>query len=408
MMPSVSDIATLPGVPFPPLAPTMVSRHPGLSGVTMFRGVTESMSRAVALAAGLSVAVAACATPDQSGAAAENASTTNAPAVVAAPATTPSVAFEEVPRPAAQPPDDPAEPEDELKLCGVPISEAIQATGPRSEPGTAGLLRPGNAPEGVRLRGNEIRMADGAVLADVHIPDDVMIRVEPGASVTIERVAASDAWIFMEEGSNLTMRDSDLTRMLTADNWYVVDGNGDGGLLEHNRFRGGEAATIFLRSDSSNWTISNNEISGGEDGFKPGGTGHVIEDNWIHDLATGQKLSSGAERHSDGLQLQGGNIDLTIRCNYIDSSVDGANAAIIIKPDLGEISTVDVSGNVMAGGAYTMFSIVEGTEFPMAGVVVGDNVFLAGTGFYGSVAIDNDATTFTDNTDERNEPVTRP
>lgn len=288
----------------------------------------------------------------------------------------------------------------------MPIDAIPANTGPRMQPGTAGPLRSENAPDGVRLRDREVILADGAQLTDFSITGDVMIRLERDASVVIERVAADNAWIFMEAGATLTMRDSDINRELTADSWYVLDGHGDGGLLEYNRLRGGEAATIFLRTESRNWTIRNNDISGGEDGFKPGGTGHVIEANWIHDLATGAKLSSGAARHADGLQLQGGNFGLSIRCNFIDSSADGANAAIIIKPDLGDIAAVTVSENAMAGGAYTLYSIVAGTDYPMTDVTVGDNIFFAGTGFYGPVAIDNDATTFTNNVTEDAEPVT--
>jgi hypothetical protein len=292
-----------------------------------------------------------------------------------------------------------------VEVCGVPIDSLTAMAGPRSNPGTAGMLTGANAPGGVSVTDDEITLSDGAQLIDVEIPADTRVRVEPAAEVLIERVLARDGWIFMEPGSRLTMRDSDFTRLLTEDNWYVLDGHGEGGVLEHNRFAGGEAATIFLRSESSGWSIVNNEVLGGEDGFKPGGTGHVIERNWIHDLATGIKLSSGQPRHSDGLQLQGGNVDLTIRCNVIDATVDGANAAIIIKPDLGDIRNVVVEGNAMGGGAYTLFSIVAGTDFPMADVAITGNVFEAGTGFYGSITVDNTVTMVTGNVTEADQPV---
>ena len=315
------------------------------------------------------------------------------------------VTFSEVPIPTSSTTTLPPVPTGPVEVCGVPVDTLTSTAGPRTEPGTAGLITPSNAPEGVTLVDGEITLADGSTLVDVEVPTDTMVRVLPDAVVRIERVLARDGWVFMEPGSRLTMLDSEFTRELTSDNWYVLDGHGSGGVLEHNRFSGGEAATVFLRSESSGWTITNNEVVGGEDGFKPGGTGHVIERNWIHDLATGTKLSSGEPRHSDGLQLQGGNIDLTIRCNVIDATVDGANAAIIIKPDLGDIRNVVVEGNAMGGGAYTVFSITEGTDYPMNGVLVTGNVFQAGTGFYGAMAVDNPVTDVTGNVTETGEPV---
>ena len=364
----------------------------------------RATGRVAASLAALAVVTAACAQAPTPGLSTTSAGTV---AVDTAPSTSAAVAtFVEVDRRVTASTALATATEEGVELCGVPIDRIADGTGPRTEVGTTGMLRAGNAPTGVRLRRDEVVLSDGAVLSDVMIPDGSMLRVEPGAAVTIERITADDAWVFMEEGATLTMRDSDIRRPLSADNWYVLDGHGDGGLLEFNRFSGGEAATIFLRSESSNWTIRNNDVSGGEDGFKPGGSGHVIESNWIHDLATGTKLSSGGARHSDGLQLQGANIDLSIRCNFIDSTVDGANAAIIIKPDLGDIATVEVVENAMAGGAYTLFSIVAGTDYPMTDVKIGGNVFFAGTGYYGSIALDNDATVLADNVTENAEPVT--
>lgn len=70
----------------------------------------------------------------------------------------------------------------------------------------------------------------------------------------------------------------------------------------------------------------------------------TVEDSYIHDLYEG---SSG---HADGIQLAGG-AHITIQHNTIFSP--GGTSAIISHPDRN--SDVLVAGNLLAGGAYTLY-----------------------------------------------------
>ena len=269
--------------------------------------------------------------------------------------------------------------------------------GPSVAPGSAGMLTAANAPEGVVLDSTyrDVRLSDGAVLEGFALPEGWRVVVPGDASVTLDGVLGADTLVYSRSGSFTTIRDSELTNPLDASAWFVVQGAGSG-VIEHSRLDGGEAATIQLASDSAGWIIRNNEIAGGEDGIKPYDRDHQIEGNWIHDPAVGAKLSSGEPRHPDGIQLSGFNANNEVRCNVIDATTPGANAAILIKPDLGTISDVTIERNLLSGGAYTLFSVVEGTSYALTDVAIADDDF-GDAGRYGHTAIDNGATTLTGN-----------
>jgi hypothetical protein len=86
------------------------------------------------------------------------------------------------------------------------------------------------------------------------------------------------------------------------------------------------------------------KVHGCENGFAIDSTS-TVRDSYVYDLFIG------TGGHTDGIQM-GGN-DITIVHNTILNAFDGGTSAIITSPT--GMSHVDISGNLMAGGAYTLY-----------------------------------------------------
>jgi hypothetical protein len=77
------------------------------------------------------------------------------------------------------------------------------------------------------------------------------------------------------------------------------------------------------------------------------GSGHLIEDNYIHDL----EMPSNPDPHIDGIQLVGGEThDVVIRHNSIMLK-NGDNACVT----MGTVQNVTVENNRMHWGGYTVY-----------------------------------------------------
>lgn len=121
-----------------------------------------------------------------------------------------------------------------------------------------------------------------------------------------------------------------------------------------------------------NWTAERVDIHGTiGDGVKVGDNVRLA-DSWIH------KLAPAPGAHADGVQIQGGVVNVVIEGNWIDMAIPNANAAIFIAPDLGPSSPgpVTVRNNHVDGGNFTMY-VVDGNngEFVISDITVSDNVF---------------------------------
>jgi hypothetical protein len=86
------------------------------------------------------------------------------------------------------------------------------------------------------------------------------------------------------------------------------------------------------------------KVHGCENGFSIDNTS-IVRDSYVYDLFIGNG------GHTDGIQM-GGNDD-TIVHNTILNAFDGGTSAIITPPT--GMSHVDISGNLLAGGAYTLY-----------------------------------------------------
>ena len=158
--------------------------------------------------------------------------------------------------------------------------------------------------------------------------------------------------------------------------------NGTGGTYDGNSGNQGiEGHGTFVR----------NNIYGVENGILIEGDGSVIQDNYIHEL-----LAKGST-HYDGLQIDGGVSNTTIRHNTIINSHD-STSAIMIDNQLGPVSNVVVDNNLLVGGAFTVYSDAKFNGNPITGVSFTNNHL--GRGQYGFRLFRGNSPTYTGNVND--------
>jgi hypothetical protein len=95
-----------------------------------------------------------------------------------------------------------------------------------------------------------------------------------------------------------------------------------------------------------NLIVKNVNIHGCENGFDLDGN-TTITDSWLHDL-----LQDG-NAHTDGIQTTHGSANIVVQHNTIDAR-GNTTSAMITDPDNGT-TNVTITGNILAGGAYTLY-----------------------------------------------------
>lgn len=148
--------------------------------------------------------------------------------------------------------------------------------------------------------------------------------------------------------------------------WDLISNQASGLTVRDVELDGGGNADLEGMS-ASNFTLQRADIHGVGDGVRANGN-VVIEDSWIHDLA------SQAGSHNDGIQTTAGS-NIVIRGNRIENQLT-QTSAIMIGADTGNVSGVTVENNLLAGGGYTVY----GGARPPSGrtikaIVIRDNVF---------------------------------
>lgn len=137
------------------------------------------------------------------------------------------------------------------------------------------------------------------------------------------------------------------------------------------------------------------DVYGGVDGMDvfnssdpTGPTGVVIEGCRFHDSSYFASNAAGdpdSQTHNDtGLQIMGGS-DTRIVGNVIDGFLAGgalnthgtnvSNACIMIKPDVGTITNLEIRGNWFDGGRVPINLAQDGVRVLGSGIVISDNVF---------------------------------
>jgi hypothetical protein len=130
-----------------------------------------------------------------------------------------------------------------------------------------------------------------------------------------------------------------------------------------------------------------------ENGITPqsSNTAMLIEDRYIHDLR-----ASGAP-HYDGIQIDGGLRNITIRHNTVHNQ-NNQTAAVMIDNYFGSISNVMVTNNRLLGGGYTVYSDGQFNGGSITGVSFTNNRLKRG--YYGYKSIQNNSPVWSGNVDD--------
>ena len=197
---------------------------------------------------------------------------------------------------------------------------------------------------------------DGAVVEGKNISGSITVQA---SNVTIRNdcVTSSDIYpVHFVSGSNLTVEDTTIT--------------GRGGGCSRAVEPAGKGAVM----DRLN-------ISGCEDGIQMYNN-DTITDSYIHDLA----FTGGS--HNDGIQQNGGSNDV-VRHNTIFNP-HNQTSCVNFTTDFGGISDITITGNLLDGGNFTVYSRSGGNGDP-TGVSVTDNQF-GGADVFGLLSADGSVT----------------
>ena len=216
-------------------------------------------------------------------------------------------------------------------------------------------------PAGVTLTpyyGDLVINTPGAVIEGLDIHGQVTINA---SNVTLKNCKVTDSgyWVVrvMPDASGVIVQDCEI-------NGTGTNNDGQHGIL---------GVGTFLR----------NNIYNCENGITIGGNAStLIQDNYIHDLK-----ASGAP-HFDGVQLDGGNSNVTIRHNTIIVGTD-AVSAVMINNYFGPISNIIVDNNQLVGGQYTVYSDGSLNRYSITGVQLTNNDMRKGN--YGYWLVRNNA-----------------
>ena len=129
-------------------------------------------------------------------------------------------------------------------------------------------------------------------------------------------------------------------------------------------------------------TFLRNDIHDVENGFNISGPS-TIQDNYVHDM-NAPNVRAGTQwggPHYDGIEINGGVSNVTIKHNTIINE-NGHTSAVMINNDFGPVSNINIDGNYLAGGGYTLYSdgSFSSTD-KISGVQLTNNVL--GEGYWG-------------------------
>jgi hypothetical protein len=221
------------------------------------------------------------------------------------------------------------------QFLGVAAAEPIQAWPDSTNTGV---------PDGTTLTphdGNLRITAPATTIRGLDIKGTVTVDA-PGVTLEKCRVTATHSW--------------DWYVILAAGDTVIQDCTVDGGNVNEgqNAINGGGR---FLR----------NNIFNTENGIAPG-SNTLIQDNYIHDL------KAPGSPHYDGIQIDGGQSNVTIRHNTIINPWT-QTSAVMIDNWAGPIFNVNVDDNVLVGGGYTIYVDGRFNNNPISSVSITNNHF---------------------------------
>ena len=190
---------------------------------------------------------------------------------------------------------------------------------------------------------------------------------------------------------NVTIRGNEVA----TQGWPVSTRHADGVVIEHNIIRGESRSRMCdngirdIYGDTDDITISGNEIYDCYSGINHFNMGGQIRGNYIHDIGsvcTGSNPDCG---HFNGIQLGAGlGPVMTIADNTVLVPAMLTDAIMLANDD-GPQTNRTITGNLLAGGGYTLYGS-GGPSARATNIVVRDNsfstVYYPRGGSYGPVA----------------------
>ncbi|RXG91476.1 right-handed parallel beta-helix repeat-containing protein [Bradyrhizobium vignae] len=146
---------------------------------------------------------------------------------------------------------------------------------------------------------------------------------------------------------NVTLIDS----RVTSASFYIVriEPGITGAVIQNCEIDGTGEANDGSYGIVGQGTFIANNIYNVENGIGVSGADTLIRDNYIHDLR-----ASGSP-HYDGIQVDGGNSNITIQHNTVINSYT-QTSAVMIDNYFGPVLNVAVENNVLIGGGYTVYA----------------------------------------------------
>ncbi|HEY2044284.1 MAG TPA: right-handed parallel beta-helix repeat-containing protein [Jatrophihabitans sp.] len=189
--------------------------------------------------------------------------------------------------------------------------------------------------------------------------------------------------------SNVTLKNS----RVTAGAYYVIlvkDGV-TGAVIQNVEVNGrGTSGASGSFGITGSATVKACNVYAVENGLVPD-SGSILQNNYVHDLA------APGDAHYDGIQIDGGQSNITIEHNTIINNHD-QTSAVMIDNGFGPITNIVAQDNYLAGGGYTVYVDGQFNNGAITGVAFRNNRLTKGT--FGYVVIRNNNATWTGNTDK--------
>jgi len=153
---------------------------------------------------------------------------------------------------------------------------------------------------------------------------------------------------------------------VTSGDTYPIHFTGGGGTIDHVTVTGqGDGCSRAVEPAGASPVVMNHmNISGCEDGIEMYDN-DTLENSYIHDLA----FTSSS--HNDGVQQNGGSNDI-VRHNTIFNP-HNQTSCVNFTTDFGGISDITITGNLLNGGNYTVYSRSGGNGDPTGVSVTGNH-----------------------------------
>ncbi|MBR1168018.1 right-handed parallel beta-helix repeat-containing protein [Bradyrhizobium liaoningense] len=175
---------------------------------------------------------------------------------------------------------------------------------------------------------------------------------------------------------NVTLIDS----KVTSASFYIVriEPGVTGTVIKNCEINGGGSGNDGSYGIVGQGTFIANNIYNVENGIGVSGSDTLIQDNYIHDL-----LASGSP-HYDGISIDGGNANIVVRHNTVINR-HTQTSAVMIDNYFGPISNIEVDGNLLMGGGYTVYSSAQFNGGSVEGVSFTKNRMGRGRWGYSSI-----------------------